>query len=102
MLGVTVLYALAGGTDYSRLTDELPAAPAAAVGVGVLCVLAGLMFKAGGVPAHFWLPDPAQGTGGTAAPFPPTAPKIGALVAAYRLVATVSTGTDSGWTVAAD
>src|SRR5699024_8272127 len=54
MLGVTVLYALAGGTDYSRLADELPAAPAAAVGVGVLCVLAGLMFKAGGVPAHFW------------------------------------------------
>lgn len=101
MLGVTVLYALAGGTDYSRLTDELPAAPAAAVGVGVLCVLAGLMFKAGGVPAHFWVPDAAQGTGATAATFLTTVPKIGALVAIYRLVATVSAGNESWLIVAA-
>src|SRR5690625_5925119 len=91
MLGVTVLYALAGGTDYSRLTDELPAAPAAAVGVGVLCVLAGLMFKAGGVPAHFWVPDAAQGNGSTAATFLTTVPKIVAMVDIYRLVYTVST-----------
>ncbi|TFI41376.1 NADH-quinone oxidoreductase subunit N, partial [Micrococcus endophyticus] len=34
MLGVTVLYALAGGTDYALLQEELPAAPAAAVGAG--------------------------------------------------------------------
>lgn len=92
MLGVTVLYALAGGTDYARLADELPMAPAAAVGVGVLGVLAGLLFKAGGVPFHFWVPDAAQGAGVTAAAFLTTVPKIGALVAVYRLVAMVSVG----------
>ncbi|MEW1982550.1 proton-conducting transporter membrane subunit [Citricoccus sp. NPDC079358] len=101
MLGVTVLYALAGGTNYDRLANELPAAPAAAVGVGVLCVLAGLLFKAGGAPAHFWVPDAAQGTGATAATFLTTVPKIGALVAIYRLVATVSAGNDSWLIVAA-
>ncbi|WP_035769744.1 NADH-quinone oxidoreductase subunit N [Arthrobacter castelli] len=101
MLGATVLYALAGGTGYARLADELPAAPAAAVGVGVLCVLTGLLFKAGGVPVHFWVPDAAQGSGVTAATFLTTVPKIGALVAVYRLVATVSTGNDSWLIVAA-
>ena len=38
MLGVTVLYALAGGTDYALLRDALPDAPATAVGAGVLGV----------------------------------------------------------------
>lgn len=96
MLGVTVLYALAGGTDYALLQETLPAAPAAAVGAGVLGVLAGLLFKAGGVPFHFWVPDAAQGTGATAATFLTTVPKVGALVAVYRLVATVSAG-DGSW-----
>jgi NADH-quinone oxidoreductase subunit N len=100
MLGVTVLYAVAGGTDYALLRDELPGAPAAAVGVGVLGVLAGLLFKAGGVPLHFWVPDAAQGTGGTAATFLTTVPKIGALVAVYRFVATISEG-DGSWLVVA-
>jgi len=44
------------------------------------------MFKAGGVPAHFWVPDAAQGATGTAAMFLTTVPKVGALVALYRLV----------------
>jgi NADH-quinone oxidoreductase subunit N len=44
------------------------------------------MFKAGGVPAHFWVPDAAQGSSGTVATFLTTVPKIGAIVAAYRLV----------------
>lgn len=43
------------------------------------------MFKAGGVPAHFWVPDAAQGAGTAAAAFLTTVPKIGALVALYRL-----------------
>ncbi|APX34596.1 NADH-quinone oxidoreductase subunit N [Brachybacterium sp. P6-10-X1] len=100
MLGVTVLYALAGGTDYARLADELPNAPAGAAGVGVLCVLAGLLFKAGGVPLHFWVPDAAQGTGVTAATFLTTVPKIGALVAVYRIVTTAAAG-DGSWLLVA-
>lgn len=98
MLGVTLLYALTGATDYAQLKDELPGAPAAAVGAGVLCVLTGLLFKAGGAPVHFWIPDAAQGAGVTAATFLTTVPKIGALVAVYRLMAMVSAGNES-WLV---
>jgi len=86
LLGVTILYAVAGTTRYVELDDRLGAAPAGAVGAGLVAVLAGLMFKAGGVPAHFWVPDAAQGAGATVATFLTTVPKIGALVAVYRLV----------------
>ncbi|MEP7089456.1 MAG: proton-conducting transporter membrane subunit [Nocardioidaceae bacterium] len=86
LFGVTILYGVAGETTYVRLDERLSGAPQAAVTVGVVAVLAGLMFKAGAVPAHFWVPDAAQGTSGTAAAFLTTVPKIGALVAAYRLV----------------
>jgi NADH-quinone oxidoreductase subunit N len=86
LLGVTVLYGIAGSTAYVDLRDGLRDAPGAATAAGVVAVLAGVLFKAGGVPAHFWVPDAAQGSTGTAATFLTTVPKIGAVVAAYRLV----------------
>ena len=86
MLGVTMLYGVSGSTAYQQLGDALAGAPAAVVVLGTVGVLAGLMFKAGGVPGHFWVPDAAQGSGITAAAFLTTVPKIGALVAAYRFL----------------
>ncbi len=86
LLGISVLYAMAGDTAYPVLASQLAAAPSGAVAVGLVGVLGGLMFKAGGVPAHFWVPDAAQGSSGLAAMFATTVPKIGALVAVYRLV----------------
>lgn len=86
MGGVTVLYGVTGTTGYAELAERLPDAPAGAVAAGVLAVVVGLMFKAGGVPAHFWVPDAAQGSSATAAAFLTTVPKIGAVIAAYRLV----------------
>jgi NADH-quinone oxidoreductase subunit N len=87
LVGVTLLYGVSATTSYAELTDRLADAPAGAVAAGVVAVLGGLMFKAGGVPAHFWVPDAAQGAGGAVAAFLTTMPKIGAVVAAYRLVA---------------
>ena len=92
LLGVTLLYGVTGTTTYAGLADTLAAAPAAVVAVGVVAVLAGLLFEAGAVPVHFWVPDAAQGAGGTAAAFLTTVPKVGALLAVHRLV-TVLPGT---------
>ena len=89
LTGVTLLYGVSATTSYDDLGDRLAGAPAGAVAAGVVAVLGGLMFKAGGVPGHFWVPDAAQGAGGAAAAFLTTVPKIGAVVAAYRLVATL-------------
>lgn len=85
LLGVTLLYGVTGSTSYAGLDGRLAGAPPAVVAAGVLAVLAGLMFKAGGVPAHYWVPDAAQGAGGAVAAFATTVPKVGALAAVYRL-----------------
>jgi NADH-quinone oxidoreductase subunit N len=86
LVGITLLYGVSATTSYAELTERLTDAPAGAVAAGVVAVLGGLMFKAGGVPAHFWVPDAAQGAGGAVAAFLTTVPKIGAVLAAYRLV----------------
>jgi len=86
LLGVTITYGLAGTTDYAGLASGLARAPAAAVAVGLLGIIAGLMFKAGAVPGHFWVPDAAQGAGTASAAFATTVPKVGGFIAAYRLL----------------
>lgn len=90
LLGVTVLYGLAGATSYGRVENALADSPASAVvAAGLVGILGGLAFKAGTVPGHFWVPDAAQGAGVTAAAFLTTVPKIGAFVAAYRLLTVI-------------
>lgn len=89
LLGIAVLFAVGGGTTYAALAAGLPGAPFAAVALGVVAILAGLLFKIGAVPAHFWVPDAVDGSSIPAAAFLTTIPKIGALVAAYRLLITV-------------
>ncbi len=86
LLGVTLLYGAGGTTAYPELAGALARAPGAAVAAGLVGVLAGLAFKAGSVPAHFWVPDAAEGATGLAAAFATTVPKVGAVVAAFRLV----------------
>lgn len=86
MVGVVVLYGLGGQTSYGPLAAGLAAAPAGPMIIGVVALLGGLTFKIGAVPGHFWVPDAAQGGAAFAAAFLTTVPKVGALVAAYRIV----------------
>jgi len=86
LLGVTLLAGVVGGTGYPLLRDGLPAAPQPVVAVGLVALLAGLAFKAGFVPGHFWVPDAAEGSRAGAAALLTTVPKVGGLLAAYRIV----------------
>jgi NADH-quinone oxidoreductase subunit N len=86
LLGVTLLYALGGATDYATLATGLADAPRAALAVGTVALLGGPLFKAGAVPAHFWVPDAATGATVPAAAFLTTVPKIGGLLALYRVL----------------
>ena len=101
LAGVTLLYGLAGSTAYAEVGASLHEGPSGVVALGAVAVFGGLMFKAGGVPAHFWVPDAAQGANATAATFLTTVPKIGALVAVYRLVVTLGDTVASGGLLAA-
>lgn len=86
LLGVSALILAGGSSLYIDLAAGLGSAPSPLVAVGVLGVLAGVAFKAGAVPVHFWVPDVAAGTTPPMAAFITTVPKLGAVVAAFRLV----------------
>jgi NADH-quinone oxidoreductase subunit N len=86
LLGVTLLYGVGGTTAYPELASVLADGPTPVLATGVVAVLAGLAFKAGSVPAHFWVPDAAEGATGLAAAFATTVPKVGSVIAVYRLV----------------
>ncbi|MDQ3455269.1 MAG: NADH-quinone oxidoreductase subunit N [Actinomycetota bacterium] len=97
LVGVTLLYGAGGGTGYVQLAEALPGAPRVAVAVGGLAVLAGLAFKLGAVPAHFWVPDVTEGANTPVAAFVTTVPKVGAVLAAYRLLAGPLLGAPGDW-----
>ena len=97
LTGVTLLYGAGGATGYAALADTLPDAPHGAVAVGLVAVLAGLLFKIGAVPAHFWVPDVTEGASAPVAAFVTTIPKIGGLIAAYRLLAEALPASTVDW-----
>ncbi|MFR0355678.1 NADH-quinone oxidoreductase subunit N [Streptomyces sediminimaris] len=86
LAGTALLYGAGHATLYPQLRAALPSAPYALVTVGLVAVLAGLLFKAGAVPAHFWVPDVTQGAPTPVAAYVTTLPKIGGLIAGYRLL----------------
>ncbi|MDQ0382002.1 NADH-quinone oxidoreductase subunit N [Amycolatopsis thermophila] len=95
--GATVLFGVGGASGYAPLRESLGGAPVAAVAVGFVGVLGGLLFKVGAVPAHFWVPDVTEGTRPPVAAFLTTVPKIGGVIAAYRLVSSALAVSPVDW-----
>ncbi|GAB2687069.1 NADH-quinone oxidoreductase subunit N [Thalassiella azotivora] len=87
LVGVATLLLATGSTGYAEVRAAAPTAPSAVVAVGVLGVLTGVLFKAGAVPVHFWVPDVTAGTAPAVAAYVTTVPKLGAVAAAFRLLA---------------
>lgn len=97
LTGITVLYAAGRGTGYPMLGDAFRDAPKALLAAGAIVLLSGVLFKAGGVPAHFWVPDAVQGSSPPVAALLTTIPKIGALAALFRLGDVVFADTTLPW-----
>ncbi|MFC8005069.1 NADH-quinone oxidoreductase subunit N [Streptomyces olivaceus] len=97
LVGTALLYAAGHATGYRELHATLPAAPYGLTAVGLVAVLAGLLFKAGAVPAHFWVPDVTQGAPTPVAAYVTTLPKIGGLIAGYRLLHQALADTNVNW-----
>ncbi|SDU11278.1 NADH-quinone oxidoreductase subunit N [Amycolatopsis keratiniphila] len=97
LAGATLLFGVGGATAYAEIAKPLASAPGAVVAVGFVGVFAGLLFKMGAVPAQFWVPDVTEGTRPPVAAFLTTVPKIGGVIAAYRLVASGMSETAVDW-----
>ncbi|MGK2930476.1 MAG: NADH-quinone oxidoreductase subunit N [Acidimicrobiales bacterium] len=92
LVGVVLLYGAVGTTSYAQIATTLGGgADRIAVIAAVVCIIIGLAFEIGAVPAHAWLPDVAQGSPAPSAAFLTVAPKIGAVVALARILHVVPT-----------
>lgn len=89
ILGLVLLYGLSASTLLGELGANL--APSVAAALALTLVLAGLGFKAGYVPTHFWIPDVYQGTTIPVAALLSVLPKIAALLAVARLASALPT-----------
>lgn len=85
--GLVLLYGLSGSTILSEIGAAPRASGGALAAVAWVLVLVGLGFKAGYVPAHFWIPDVYQGTTVPVAAYLSLVPKIAAMLALARLAA---------------
>jgi NADH-quinone oxidoreductase subunit N len=99
LVGATLLIGVSGSSQYADLAFGLPSAPRAVVAVGLVAVLAGLLFKVGAAPLHFWVPDVVQGASTPAAAFVATIPKIGGLLALHRLLSTALSTAAVDWSL---
>jgi NADH-quinone oxidoreductase subunit N len=97
LTGVTLVYGAGRTTSYPPLHAALAAGPHGVAAAGVIAVVAGLMFKAGGVPAHFWIPDVTEGTSTPVAAFVTTVPKLGALAALLRFLSVAVPASAVNW-----
>nr|WSS65163.1 NADH-quinone oxidoreductase subunit N [Streptomyces sp. NBC_01177] len=97
LAGAALFYGAGHSTLYRELRHALPDAPYGLVAVALVAVLAGLLFKAGAVPAHFWVPDVTDGAPAPVAAYVTTLPKIGALIAGYRLLHQALPDSDVNW-----
>lgn len=86
LYGLSLVYGVGGKMGLTDLAALLAGAPASPVMVlGVLLVLAGLLFKIAAVPFHVWTPDVYEGS-----PTPVTAFfSVGPKVAAYAILARI-------------
>ncbi|MCH0542456.1 NADH-quinone oxidoreductase subunit N [Streptomyces sp. MUM 203J] len=97
LAGTALLYAAGHSTHYRELQSTLPSAAYGLVAVGLVGVLSGILFKAGAVPAHFWVPDVADGAPAPIAAYVTTLPKVGGLIAGYRLLHQALPDSEVNW-----
>ena len=93
LLGIVLMYGLCGTTRYAGIGVALqlqsdPVALTAAVAL----LVAGIVFELGAFPLHPWVPDVSQASPAPAAGFLTVVPKIGAVVALFRLVSILPEG----------
>jgi len=100
LMGVSLLYGVAGTLDYQRLNLALRTTdlPDGVVAVAVMLTIVGLLFKLGAVPFHVWIPDTYTGAPVMVAGFLSSVSKAASLGAIFTLLAVALPATFDTWT----
>jgi NADH-quinone oxidoreductase subunit N len=94
LFGIALIYGYAGSIRFSDITaaTATPSQMDSLLLVGLLFVLAGLLFKTGAVPFHLWTPDVYQGAPTPITAFMAACTKVAAFGALLRVVYAVFPG----------
>ena len=87
LFGISILYGLAGSTNYFEVQQavvDLDETANAALVMALVMILAGFGYKVSAVPFHFWTPDVYEGAPITITAYLSVAPKAGALAMMIR------------------
>ncbi len=89
LMGITLIYGETSAFHVDSIQEYIANSASAKtsplLAIGILLVLAGLLFKVSAVPFHFWTPDVYEGAPTLVTTFMGTAVKIAGLAAFYRL-----------------
>ena len=94
LFGIALIYGYAGSIRFSDITaaTATPGQLDSLLLVGLLLLLAGLLFKTGAVPFHLWTPDVYQGAPTPITAFMAACTKVAAFGALLRVVYAVFPG----------
>ncbi len=99
LYGISLVYGFAGSTSFVALGSTLHGAAGHETGVlvGLVFILAGLMFKVSAVPFHMWTPDVYEGAPTPVAAFFASAPKAAAMALLVRVCVEAFGGLSFDW-----
>ena len=89
LYGISLVYGATGTVEILALSNMIPHATSiedSVLLVGLIFILAGVIFKFGAVPFHMWVPDVYQGAPTCVTLFIASAPKIAAFCITMRIL----------------
>lgn len=86
LYGISILYGVTGHLELVKVGEVLRTQETVVPVVGLIFVMAGLIFKFGAVPFHMWVPDVYQGAATPTTLFIASAPKVAAFAITLRIL----------------
>ncbi len=100
LYGASIIYGATGELGIAEIAARIISGGGearAALGLGLVFMLAGVAFKIGAAPFHMWLPDVYQGAPAPVTLFIAAAPKIAAMVMMLRVLVEALGVLESDW-----
>jgi len=100
LYGISMVYGATGVVQILEIGNRLmnvPMGQSSVVILGLVFILAGLIFKLGAVPFHMWVPDVYQGAPTSTTLFIASAPKIAAFGIMMRILVEALPSVQSQW-----
>ncbi|MEM9242870.1 MAG: NADH-quinone oxidoreductase subunit NuoN [Pseudomonadota bacterium] len=100
LYGMSMIFGAAHSLDIAtiaKVSQHAKGLTMAMLGIGLVFIIVGVLFKLGAVPFHSWVPDVYQGAPLSVTLFVSTAPKIAALAMTVRVLVDMLPGLSQEW-----